>query len=37
VPDLIFDYGLYYANSIEYLASSLELQAISSKNIVNII
>ena len=36
-PEIILDKGLYYVNGMENLASCMEMQIISAKNIVNLI
>lgn len=36
-PEIILDKGLYYVNGMEYLASCMEMEIISAKNIVNLI
>ena len=37
MPDIRLDSGIYYVNSMESLSSATELEAISAKNIVNMI
>ena len=37
MPDIILNDNIYYANSIEFLASCTELEGVSAKNIVNLI
>lgn len=37
LPDIVLAKGIYYVNSLEFLASCIEVEAISAKNIVQLI